>query len=180
MTKRQLASATQKSNRSPRGKRPAGHRESGHKRRQKLGSADQASGVSLPEGLRDAIETERGNLSTAESLLGCMATSMEYEADPVNGPYYPDVARLARDLLRQSINGLDSLSLKKHLLRDKVKEDSSLPIELGSSIAAEGDTAIHQSTTAYLSMAAETPMRVSYAAIRTSHNDSWGRPNGAP
>ena len=105
---------------------------------------------------------------------------MEYETDPVNGPYYPDVARLARDLLRQSINGLDSLSLKKHLLRDKVKEDSSLPADRGSSIAAEGDTAIRQSTTAYLSMAAETPMRVSYVAIRTSHSDSWGRSSGVP
>jgi hypothetical protein len=179
MTKRQLASATQKSNRSPRGKRPAGHRESGHKRGQKLGSADQASGVSLPEGLRDAIEMERGNLSTAESLLGCMATSMEYETDTVNGPYYPDVARLARDLLRQSINGLDSLSLKKHLLRDKVKEDSSLPIERGTS-AAERDTPICQSTMTYLSMAAEIPRRVSYVAIKTSHSDSWGRSSGAP
>jgi hypothetical protein len=82
--------------------------------------------------LHDAIEIERGNLSQAESLLGCLAISMEYETDSVEAPYYPDVARLARDLVRQSINGLDSLSLQKHLLRDKVKEESAL--ERGCSI----------------------------------------------
>jgi hypothetical protein len=85
-------------------------------------------GVPVPEALHEAIENERSNLSRAESVLGCLAISMESEPDPVNGPYYPDVAQLARELVRQSINGLDSLALQKRLLRNKVKES---PVALG-------------------------------------------------
>jgi hypothetical protein len=83
---------------------------------------EHAYGVPIPEGLHEAIETERGNLSKAESVLGCLAISMEYDADSVNKPYYPDVAQLARELVRQSINGLDSLTLQQRLLRNKIKE----------------------------------------------------------
>jgi hypothetical protein len=79
-------------------------------------------GVPVPEGLHEAIEIERGNLSKAESLLGCLAISMEYEGESASRPYYPDVAQLARELVRQSINGLDSLVLQQRLLRNKVKE----------------------------------------------------------
>ena len=140
MTTRRFGSATPKSSRSPGGQRASRSRQSGLKRRQTSGSAEHAYGVPLPEGLHDAIEIERGNLSQAESLLGCLAISMEYEyeTDSVEAPYYPDVARLARDLVRQSINGLDSLSLQKYLLRDKVKEESAL--DRGCSIATEYDS----------------------------------------
>ncbi len=69
----------------------------------------------VPEGLREAIEAERGNLSKAESVLGCLAISMEYETDPVNGPCYPDVAQLARELVKQSIDALDSFVLQQRL-----------------------------------------------------------------
>jgi hypothetical protein len=79
-------------------------------------------GVPVPEGLHEAIETERDNLSKAESVLGCLAIAMEYETDSVNGPYYPHVAQLAREMVRQSINGLDSLVLQQRLLRNKIKE----------------------------------------------------------
>jgi len=85
---------------------------------------DDAYGVPVPRGLHEAIEVERDNLSKAHSLLGCLALSMEAEPDPVSGPYYPDIARLARDMVKQSINGLDSLTLQRILERDKVKEDS--------------------------------------------------------
>lgn len=88
----------------------------------KIRSADSVYGVPIPEALHEAIENERSNLSRAESVLGCLAISMESETDSVNGPYYPDVAQLARELVRQSINGLDSLMLQKHLLRNKIKE----------------------------------------------------------
>jgi hypothetical protein len=37
------------------------------------------------------------------------------------------VAQLARELVRQSINGLDSLALQKRLLKNKVKESAVLP-----------------------------------------------------
>jgi hypothetical protein len=138
MTTRRFGSATQKSTRSPGSEKASRHRQTGLRRKQAPGSAPY--GTSLPESLHDAIEIERGNLSQAESLLGCLVISMEYEyeTDSVNAPYYPDVARLARDLVRQSINGLDSLSLQKSLLRDKVKEESGL--DRGCSIAAEYDS----------------------------------------
>jgi hypothetical protein len=88
----------------------------------KAGIEDTAYGVPVPEALHEAIENERSNLSRAEAVLGCLAISMESQPDPVNGPYYPEVAQLARELVRQSINGLDSLALQKRLLRNKVKE----------------------------------------------------------
>jgi hypothetical protein len=79
-------------------------------------------GVPVPEALHEAIEEERGNLSKTESLLGCLAISMEHETDPATAPYYPDVAGLARDLLKQSINRLDSLNLQKRVLHNKVRD----------------------------------------------------------
>jgi hypothetical protein len=52
-----------------------------------------------------AIENERGTLSKAESLLRCLVISLEYDdADRVNGPYYPDVAEIARKKVIDSIN----------------------------------------------------------------------------
>jgi hypothetical protein len=73
-----------------------------------------------------AIEAERDNLSKAESLLGCLAIAMEHAAweheDEVMPPYYPDVARMARNLVRQSINALDSLNLEQLLARRKIRE----------------------------------------------------------
>src|SRR6267142_4371670 len=96
-------------------------------RKQKTRSEEHVYGVPVPEGLHEAIEDERGNLSKAESLLGCLAIAMEYEADSVNGPHYPDVAQLARELVRQSINGLDSLVLQRRLSRNKVKEGHAAP-----------------------------------------------------
>jgi hypothetical protein len=109
-------------------------RRSRHAGRIKPRPAAHAYGVPVPEGLHEAIETERGNLSKAESVLGCLVISMEYECETLNKPYYPDVAQLARELVRQSINGLDSLVLQQRLLRNKIKESISF---------AEGGYACH-------------------------------------
>lgn len=100
-----------------------------HEGRTKARPVEHAYGVPVPEGLHEAIETERGNLSKAESVLGCLVISMEYETDALNKPYYPDVAQLARELVRQSINGLDSLVLQQRLSRNKVKESISFAEE---------------------------------------------------
>ncbi len=97
-------------------------------RNHKASTEDPVYGVPVPKALHEAIENERSNLSRAEAVLGCLAISMEAEPDSAGGPYYPDVARLARELVRQSINGLDSLTLQKRLLRNKVKEG---PVALG-------------------------------------------------
>ncbi len=96
-----------------------------HEGRTKTRPDAYAYGVPVPEGLHEAIEAERGNLSKAESVLGCLVISMEYETETLNKPYYPDVAQLARDLVRQSINGLDSLALQQRLMRNKIKDSVS-------------------------------------------------------
>src|SRR5882672_475442 len=101
----------------------------------KVRSATPVYGLPIPEALHDAIEDERSNLSRAESVLGCLAIAMENETDS-NRPYYPDVAQLARDLVRKSINGLDSLVLQRHLLRDKIKECPRVPGIQGDYAAA--------------------------------------------
>jgi hypothetical protein len=84
--------------------------------------SDHVYGVPVPEGLHEAIEIERDNLSKAESLLACMVVSMEYHTDPLTGPYYPAVAQMARELVGRSINGLDSLVLQQRLVRNKIEE----------------------------------------------------------
>jgi len=96
------------------------------RRKAKKRSAKHVYGVPVPEGLNEAIEIQRGNLSKAESVLGCLVTAMEYEADSVDRPYYPDVAQLARELVKQSINGLDSLVLQQSLSRNKIREHHGL------------------------------------------------------
>jgi len=91
-------------------------------RQAKAQSVEHVYGVPVPEALHEAIETERDNLSKAESLLACMVVSMEYENDPLTGPYYPAVAQVARELVERSINGLDPFILKQRLLRNKIEE----------------------------------------------------------
>ena len=82
----------------------------------------------IPGGLRGAIEEERGKLTKAESLLGCLVISMEYGHDSQGGPHFPDVAQVACDLVRQSIDGLDSLTLERVTGRSRVREDSAPPV----------------------------------------------------
>lgn len=72
--------------------------------------------------LLKAIETERDNLSRADSLLGCLEIAMEYGDSPHKGPYYPDVAQIARKMVRKSINALDPINLPGPA-RDKVREE---------------------------------------------------------
>jgi hypothetical protein len=90
-------------------------------------AVDDVPAVSIPEPLREAIEAERDNLSKAESILGCLAIAMEYgNGVDHGGPYYPDVAQIARELVRKSINGLDSVRLQERLSGHKVKEEFPL------------------------------------------------------
>jgi hypothetical protein len=101
-------------------------------RRAKKRSLQSEYALRVPAGLHEAIEIQRGHLAKAESVLGCLVTSMEYETESANKPYYPDVAELARELVRQSINGLDSLVLQKHLLRNKIREYLSPSLNEGA------------------------------------------------
>jgi hypothetical protein len=69
-----------------------------------------------------AIEIERDNLSRAESLLGCLTVAMENAEMSHKGPYYPDVAEIARQMLRKSIRALDPINLPNPS-RDRVREE---------------------------------------------------------
>jgi hypothetical protein len=70
----------------------------------------------------EAIETERDNLSSAQSLLGCLKLAMEYAEVDHKGPYYPDLVQMASDIVRKSINALDPINLPSPS-RDKVREE---------------------------------------------------------
>ena len=145
----------------PSAKRPSASRVQRKARRAKAQSAEHVYGVPVPEGLHDAIETERGNLCKAESVLGCLAIAMEYETNSANGPHYPDVAELARELVRQSINSLDSLVLQQRLLRNKVKESPDLAI-------SEGRYTVLDSVGASLHVLCRAPGRPAALAVEMS------------
>ena len=59
------------------------------------------------------VEAERGNLHRAVSILQCAANSMEagdgVESD--DAPDYPDVIRIAIDIISKSAVRLDSVNL---------------------------------------------------------------------
>jgi hypothetical protein len=79
-------------------------------------------GVPVPKRLQEAIQAERDNLCKAESLLACLVVSLEYRDDPLDGPYFPAVAQLARELVARSIDGLDPGVLRERMLRNKIEE----------------------------------------------------------
>ena len=60
--------------------------------------------------LQEMIRAELGNLGRLESVLRCLAHSMEYRSsDHHESPYYPDIAEVACDLLKRSLVDLDVL-----------------------------------------------------------------------
>jgi hypothetical protein len=78
--------------------------------------------------LQEAIEVERDHLSKAESVLGCLAVAMEYSTDGVDRPYYPDVAQLAREMVKGSVNRLDPLVLADtaRRMRGLIKDETHM------------------------------------------------------
>jgi len=81
-----------------------------------------AYGIAVPLALLEAIEAERDRLSQADSVLGCLIVAMEHPEE-ADSPYYPDVVRHARALVKQCLQGLDSVALKQGVLDAQVKED---------------------------------------------------------
>ena len=94
-----------------------------HRRRNTRSASHECRGTELNLLLK-TIETERDNLSRAESLLGCLKIAMEYGERTHKGPYYPDVAQIAHEMVRKSINALDPINLPKPC-RNKVLEEFS-------------------------------------------------------
>jgi hypothetical protein len=64
--------------------------------------------------LHEAIEAERGKLSQAQSMLECLYLALENKDDsnPKNQVYYPDVVEMALEVVRGSVNRLDSIYLR--------------------------------------------------------------------
>ena len=94
-----------------------------HRRNTGKSALPACTGTQLNKLLK-TIETERDNLSRAESLLGCLTVAMEYGEITHKGPYYPDVAQIASKMVRKSISALDPINLPKPS-RSKVKEEFS-------------------------------------------------------
>jgi hypothetical protein len=86
-----------------------------------------------------ALEAERTRLMKAESALRCALVAMDYDADfSADEPYYPNVVELARDLLRHSIDQLDSLRLRP-MLEELKSASYANPAESGNPHAQENN-----------------------------------------
>jgi hypothetical protein len=69
----------------------------------------------------EKVEQERGNLMRADSLLSCLSIAMEYEPQSTQAPHYPDVAEIAREMVRGTINALDSVNLPDRKVREEFR-----------------------------------------------------------
>lgn len=64
--------------------------------------------------LEDAIDDERFRLMKAHAILSCMALAMESDdGSNTRRPYYPVLIELARDLVNESVRGLDPNGLER-------------------------------------------------------------------
>jgi hypothetical protein len=87
----------------------------------------QSSSLAAVQVLKDLIEEERTRLMTAESVLECAMLAMdETDHDQAQGPYYQNVIGVARDLILQSIDRLDSVRLGPMLDRLALRSGSSV------------------------------------------------------
>jgi hypothetical protein len=59
--------------------------------------------------LQEMIQAELRNLGRAESVLRCLALSMDCEPLDPESPYYPDVVEVVDDLVKRSLVDLDVL-----------------------------------------------------------------------
>jgi hypothetical protein len=69
----------------------------------------------IPGRLREFLDAEHGFLLKVDSLLLCIAKSMDDSAHPTTGPYYPDVVELASELVRRRARSFDDLLLDGRL-----------------------------------------------------------------
>jgi hypothetical protein len=77
--------------------------------------------------LIEAIEVERARLMKAESILHCAIIAMTEDDDFDDGetPYYPSVIEMARDLVNQALEQLDSVKLGPMI--EKLKGHAETP-----------------------------------------------------
>jgi hypothetical protein len=95
------------------GQRAHGQKKQGQRKQgqEKLQPVDRSTTVRIRGALREFLESERGFLSEAQSLLMCIAQSMDDSTHPSSGPYYPDVVGLASNLLGRRAADLDEMLL---------------------------------------------------------------------
>ena len=98
-------------------KRAAG---AGRKRRDKQNpekskSSVGGNGTRIRGRFREFLQSEQGFLLKMQSLLLCIAQSMDDSALPSTGPYFPDVVELAAELSRRRAANMDDLLLAGRL-----------------------------------------------------------------
>jgi hypothetical protein len=100
------------------GQRTQGQRKQGYRKpdqrkqgQEKLQPVDRSTTGRIRGAFREFLESERGFLSEAQSLLMCIAQSMDDSTHPSSGPYYPDVVGLASNLLGRRAADLDEMLL---------------------------------------------------------------------
>jgi hypothetical protein len=73
------------------------------------------------ERLIEIVDEERTHLAQAEAILDCLHIALthaeEQDVEDNDRPYFPYVADIARELVRQSVHRLDSLYLGPRLRR---------------------------------------------------------------
>jgi hypothetical protein len=82
---------------------------------EKAEASDRGTAMRIRGRLREFLESEQGFLLKAESLLLCIAKSMDDTNHPSTGPYYPDVVELASELLGRRARSIDELLLDGRL-----------------------------------------------------------------
>jgi hypothetical protein len=78
-------------------------------------ASDRGASIRIRGRLREFLSAEQGFLLKAESLLLCIAKSVDDSSHPSTGPYYPDVIELASELLRRRAESIDELLLDGRL-----------------------------------------------------------------
>ena len=109
-------------------KRAAG--AAGRKRRDKQNQEESKSsvggnGTRIRGRFREFLQSEQGFLLKMQSLLLCIAQSMDDSAHPSTGPYYPDVIELAAEPSRRRAANIDDLLLAGRFPAAKRVEDSN-------------------------------------------------------
>jgi len=92
-----------------------GRRRPAKQKQEKPKASDQGTSIRIRGRLREFLSAEQGFLLKAESLLLCIAKSMDDSEHPSTGPYYPDVIELMSELLRQKADRIDELLLDGQL-----------------------------------------------------------------
>ena len=91
------------------------HRHENKQGQKKAQPVDGATTLRIRGVLRKFLESELGFLTKAQSLLMCIAHSMDESTQPATGPYYPDVIGLASELLGRRAVNIDEMLLAGRL-----------------------------------------------------------------